>query len=279
MLAIALALSASVLWGFGDFLGGLKSRVLPLLMVLVCSQVVGFAVIGLVTLASGKPGPPGHDIALAALSAVFGTIGLAAFYRALAVGKMSVVVPISAMSAGLPVIVGIAGGDRPSAIQVVGMAIALAGAVMASREPDIGDGGGRLATGALLAAGSALAFGVFFLAMDSASDGGAVWASLFNRATSVTLLIAATAIVRPPMRNVRPHLPTLALIGTFDVLANFAFAAASTKGLISLVSVASSLYPVVTVLLARTLLAERVHRIQEIGVAAALSGVVLIAAG
>jgi drug/metabolite transporter (DMT)-like permease len=81
------------------------------------------------------------------------------------------------------------------------------------------------------------------------------------------------------MRNVRPHLPTLALIGTFDVLANFAFAAASTKGLISLVSVASSLYPVVTVLLARTLLAERVHRIQEIGVAAALSGVVLIAAG
>jgi drug/metabolite transporter (DMT)-like permease len=279
MLAIALALSASVLWGFGDFLGGLKSRVLPLLTVLVCSQAVGFTVIGLVAIASGKPVPPGHDIALAALSAVFGTIGLAAFYRALAVGKMSVVVPISAMSAGLPVIVGIAGGDRPSGIQVVGMAIALAGAVMASREPDVGDGGSRLAAGGLLAAGSALAFGVFFLAMDSASDGGAVWASLFNRATSVTLLIAATLIVRPPMRNVRPHLPTLALIGTFDVLANFAFAAASTKGLISLVSVASSLYPVVTVLLARTLLAERVHRIQEIGVAAALSGVVLIAAG
>src|SRR2546423_15263284 len=101
MLAIALGLSASVLWGFGDFLGGVKSRVLPLLAVLFCSQAVGFTVVGLVTLVSGNPVPPGHDIALAALSAVFGTARLAAFYRAIAIGQMSVVVPISAMSAGL----------------------------------------------------------------------------------------------------------------------------------------------------------------------------------
>jgi drug/metabolite transporter (DMT)-like permease len=279
VVAIALALGASVVWGMGDFLGGLKSRTLPLLGVLVCSQAVGFAAVGAVTLASGRPAPPAHYVATAALSAVFGTAGLAAFYRAIAVGKMSVVAPIAALSAGLPVVVGIAEGDRPSALQAVGMAIALAGAVLASREPGGDEGGPRIAAGALLAAGSAIGFGLFFLAMDSASDGGAVWASFVNRATSVTILVAAALALRPPLRQVRPHLPALAVVGIFDVMANVLFAAATTKGLVSLVSVGSSLYPVTTVLLARAFLREQVHRTQEIGVVAALAGVVLIAAG
>lgn len=279
MLAIGLALGASVVWGIGDFMGGLKSRVLPLLVVLACSQFVGFAAVAVVTAASGDRAPPAHDAALAALSAVCGTIGLAAFYRALAIGKMGVVVPISALSAALPVVVGIAGGDRPSPLQVAGIAIALAGAATAAREPDSGDGGKRLATGAALAAASALAFGCFFLALDSASDGGAIWASLVNRTTSSLLLLAIVAVVRPPFAQARPHLPVLAAIGVFDVMANVLFAAASTKGLVSLVSVASSLYPVVTVILARAVLKERIHRTQELGVAAALGGVVLIAAG
>ena len=85
--------------------------------------------------------------------------------------------------------------------------------------------------------------------------------------------------MRPPLRRVRRDLPVLALVGVCDVLANVAFALATTKGLVSLVSVAASLYPVMTVLLARAFLREHVHRTQEIGVAAALSGVVLIAAG
>src|SRR5258707_12336945 len=109
--AIALALVASVTWGLGDFLGGLKSRTLPLVAVLAFSQIVGFVRIGLVTLVAGKPVPPGSDIALAALSALAGTAGLAAFYRSIAIGKMSVVVPIASLSAALPVVVGIARGD------------------------------------------------------------------------------------------------------------------------------------------------------------------------
>lgn len=279
MLGIGLGLGASLVWGIGDFMGGLKSRVLPLLVVLVCSQLVGFVAVGAVTLASGEHAPPAHDAAMAALSAVFGTVGLAAFYRAIAVGKMGVVVPISALSAGLPVVVGIAGGDRPSALQVAGMVIALGGAVLAAREPDTGEGGSRIAAGAALSAASALAFGAFFLAMDSASDGGAIWASLVNRSTSTTLLLIAALFVRPPFRTAKPHLPVLAAIGVFDVMANVLFAAASREGLVSLVSVSSSLYPVVTVVLARAVLNERVHRVQELGVAAALGGVVLIAAG
>ena len=151
--------------------------------------------------------------------------------------------------------------------------------MLAARERDTLDGGGRFAAGALLAAASALAFGLFFLAMDSAADGGAIWASFVNRATSTTILLLVVLAVRPSFAGVRPHLPVLAAIGTFDVMANVLFAAASTKGLISLVSVASSLYPVMTLILARTFLHERVHRVQELGIAAALSGVVLIAAG
>jgi len=100
-----------------------------------------------------------------------------------------------------------------------------------------------------------------------------------NRTTSLVLLVGAALILRPPLRAAKPHLPALALAGTLDVSANLMFAAGTTKGLVSLVSVAASLYPVVTVLLARTVLHERVQRIQELGVAAALGGVVLIAAG
>ena len=279
MLGIGLALAASLCWGFADFIGGSKSRVLPVLVVVVCSQLVGLVWIGGVALVAQDPVPGEREILLAVLSALAGTTGLVCFFRAIAIGKMSVVVPIAATAAVVPVIVGIATGDRPSPLQLLGMVVALAGAVMASREP--GDEGerGSLAAGVLLAALSAVLIGVFFLTIDSASDGGAVWASLVNRITSVTMLLVTAAVLRPKLAPARPHLPGLAIAGTLDVSANLLFAAASTKGLISLVSVAGSLYPVLTVLLARVLLHERVHRVQEAGVIAALAGVVLIAAG
>jgi drug/metabolite transporter (DMT)-like permease len=279
MLGIGLALAASLCWGVGDFIAGSKSRVLPVLVVLVCSQLVGLVWIAAVALIAQEPVPGTREIVLAAVSAVAGTAGLACFFRAIAIGKMSVVVPVAATAAVVPVIVGIATGDRPSVLQLLGMAVALAGAVLASREPGEQGERGSLAAGVLLAALSALFIGFFFLAIDGASDGGAVWASLVNRITSVTVLLIAAAAVRPQLRAARPHLRALAAAGTLDVSANLLFAAATTVGLISLVSVAGSLYPVITVLLARIVLKERVHRIQEAGVAAALAGVVLIAAG
>src|SRR3954468_17095988 len=280
MLGVGLALAASVAWGVGDFIGGAKTRVLPVLVVLVCSQVVGFLWIAGVALVAQEPAPGAGDAALAALSAVAGTAGLAFFFRAIAIGKMSLVVPIASLAAVVPVVVGIATGDRPSAIQLVGMLVALAGAVLASREPDEDRRGrSRLAAGVVLAGLSAFAWGWFFLAIDAASDGGAVWASLVNRTTSLLLLLGAVLVLRPRLWAARPHMPALALAGTLDVSANLSFAAASTKGLVSLVSVIGSLYPVVPVLLARLVLEERVQRVQEIGVLAALGGVVLIAAG
>ncbi len=281
MLAIGLALAASVAWGVGDFIGGSKTRVLPVLSVLVCSQGVGLVWIAAVALVAQKPAPGGHYLAMAGLSALAGTAGLACFYRAISIGKMSLVVPIAALAAVVPVFVGVATGDRPSVLQVCGMAVALAGAVMASREPgDEAQGvGSKLTAGALWAAASAFCWGWFFLAIDEASDGGAVWASLANRAASLTLLLVAVLFLRPALRDTRPHLKPLAVSGTLDVSANLMFAAAATSGLVSLVSVVGSLYPVITVLLARVVLRESVNRVQDLGVAAALGGVVLIAAG
>src|SRR6476661_4275121 len=178
MLGVALALAASVCWGVGDFIGGSKTRVLPVLVVLVCAQLVGLLWIGGVALIAQDPVPGAREIVLGALSAVAGTAGLVCFFRAISIGKMSLVVPVAGTAAVVPVVVGVATGDRPGPLQLVGMVVALAGAVMASREPGEQGERGSLAAGVLLAALSAVFIGFFFLAIDGASDGGAVWASL-----------------------------------------------------------------------------------------------------
>ena len=214
------------------------------------------------------------------LSAVAGVTGLLAFYRGLAIGNMGVVAPISATAAVVPVVVGIATGDRPGAVQVAGIALALTGVVLASREEVVGEGPvPRTARGAGLAMVSALGFGFFFLCMDKASDGDVAWAMLVNRITGVGLLLTATLILRPPMRIRRPDITALILIGALDIGANATFALASTKGLVSVVAVLGSLYPLTTVGLAALVLQERPHRLARAGVATALVGVALVAAG
>jgi drug/metabolite transporter (DMT)-like permease len=275
--ALLLAFASSVAWGAGDFLGGLKSRSLPLLNVLVAAQLVGLLLIATYVVVRGE-GPPGGELVLwAPLSGIAGAVGLAAFYRGLAVGNMGVVAPISATAAIVPLAAGVAGGDRPGDLQYAGVALALAGVVLASRE-EVG-GSGRVARGAGLALLSALGFGLFFVGMDQASDEDVAWAILGNRMASVTVLVVAFAAVRPPLMVRRSDLPALAAIGTLDIAANAMFAVASTKDLVSLVSVLGSLYPITTVGLAAVVLGERPHRVAQIGVVMALSGVVLIAAG
>jgi drug/metabolite transporter (DMT)-like permease len=192
---------------------------------------------------------------------------------------MGVVAPISATAAVVPLVVGVAGGDRPGELQYAGIALALVGVVLASREEVGGRIGGPVARGAGLALLSALGFGLFFVGMDRASDEDVAWAIVLNRATSVTVLLAAFALVRPPLAVRRADLPVLGLIGALDISANAMFAVASTEGLVSLVSVLGSLYPLTTVGLAAVVLGERPHRIAQAGVVLALAGVALIAAG
>ena len=279
MLAAALAIGSSLAWGLADFIAGLKSRRLPVLWVLGLSQVTALGLVGAALALRGEGAPPAGDfVVLAALSAVAGTIALSAFYRGLAVGAMSVVAPISATAAIIPVVVGVATGDRPTALQAVGVGLALVGVALAAYEP-AGGGDRRVAAGAGLALVAAAGIGCFFLTMDAASDADVLWAILVNRITGVVLLGTAALALRPPLRMERGDLPALGAIGVLDMTANTLFAVAATEGLVSLVAVLGSLYPVVTIFLARQVLGERVRRLQLTGAAAAMAGVVLITAG
>lgn len=264
-----------------DFLGGLMARRMALLAVMTISQSGGLFVIGVAVFASGEPAPAAGFVPYAMLAGLGGVCGLAAFYRALAIGKMGVVAPISSMAVLVPVVVGLATGDRPSGLQFAGACVGLAGIVLASREAgDAAASDSRVATGAGLALLSGLGFGSFFVAMDVAADYDPLWANLANRATSLSLGWLAVLAFRPSFRGIgRRDLPVLVSIGVLEMTANVAFAFAATEGLLSITSVLSSLYPVVTILLAMLVLHERLARVQKIGAAAALVGVALIAGG
>jgi drug/metabolite transporter (DMT)-like permease len=293
--AAALALAAAVSWGIGDFLGGVKSRTLRPIAVLIVAQPIGGALLGIWVAVRGEA-PPGTGVFWASLAAIFGTIGLIAFYRGMAAGALSIVAPIAGAGAAIPVVWGLARGDNPSAYQELGFAAAFVGVVLASfeRRPRRAAGGtslfpqtpstGPLRGQAAFAAGvgwaaiAMVSFGAYYIPMHAASQGDFLWAAFVFRLTSISLVAAAWLALRPPSAR-RADLPALAAIGVLDTGGNVFFAAASENGLVSVVSILASLYPVVTVLLARAVLHERVHRSQELGIALALSGIVLISAG
>lgn len=280
MAAVALALTSSVAWGFADFFGGLQSRKRAVLAVLVVGQTAGFglAVVGVLLVGDGPPGG-GAWIAWAMAGNLFGLVGLAAFYRGLASGNMGVVAPISSAAAIVPLVVGLARGERPGAVQAVGVAIAIAGVVLASREQSEADAGRRVAAGVGLAIVAALGFGSFFVAMDRASDADPYWAILAARTASIAVLWTLTLATRTEVPRRVADLRVLVPIGLLDTGANLLFALASTQGLLSLVAVLASVYPVVTVLLARFVLHERLHPLQRVGAVAALAGAALISSG
>src|SRR5919108_4647753 len=276
MAAIALALGASLTWGLADFFGPLKGRTYGVLRVLVFVQLGGLAAIAAIVAIRGK-GPADAAALLAIPAALSGTLGLYAYYRGISVGAMSIVTPIAGISAVVPVVVGIVSGDRPSPWQLAGFACALAGVFLAAHEP--ARAGSRLAAGVGLALLAAIGFGCYFPPMHAAGDADFWWASLFFRVTSSALILAAVAVRRLSVRVAAGQVPALALVGIGDMLGNLLFAAASTSGLVSITSVLASLYPIVTVVLARIVLSERVARSQEAGIGLTLAGVALISAG
>jgi len=272
----AAALLASVAWGVADFLGGVKSRVVPTLVVLLLAQVSGVLAIGIVVALAGNP-PPGPSILWAALAGVFGCVGLASFYRGMAVGAISVVAPIAAVGAIVPVVFGIATGDVVSPAQGVGFVLALSGVALASFERHEA-GALRLAAGVPWAIAAMIGFGGYYVPMHEASGQDFLWAALVFRCTVAVLAFAAWLVLRPPIRAARGHLGAIVMIGLLDTAGNTLFAAASSQGEVSVVSVLATLYPVTTVALAAVVLHERIDRLQLAGVAAALTGVVLISA-
>jgi drug/metabolite transporter (DMT)-like permease len=276
VLAALLALGASASWGFGDFLGGVKSRTLHPLAILAVSQPVGLALLGIVV-ATRATAPPGADVAWAVPAAVVGTTGLVAFYRGMASGAISIVAPIAGAGAAIPVVVGVISGDRPSALQGLGFAAAIGGVILASWERT--PGRSRWAAGAGYGLVSMVAFGFYFVFLHRASGSDFLWPAFLFRAVSTTLVWFAILVLRPPVRGVGGALLVLVLIGCLDTGGNTFYAAASNYGSLSVTAVLASLYPIVSVLMARYTLHERVHRLQELGIVLTIAGIVLVSAG
>ncbi|HSJ73412.1 MAG TPA: EamA family transporter, partial [Miltoncostaeaceae bacterium] len=191
MLPIALGLASSLSWGVADFFGGLASRRASAIPVVAYSQAAGLA-LALAALAVTRPSVPSADAyGLGILAGVSGVVGLAAFYRALAVGTMSLVAPISALGALVPLALDLAAGRSPGAVALAGMVVALSGAALAASAP-----GPASRRGLGLAAVAALGFGGFFVLLaKSADDGGALWSIIAARSGSVPLALLAVAVI------------------------------------------------------------------------------------
>jgi drug/metabolite transporter (DMT)-like permease len=277
LVALVLALGSSVVWGTADFAGGSLTKRLPVFAVTVVSQAAGFVALLVAVAVRGSLG--WESFALGLLGGLGGGAGLAAFYRALSLGTMSVVSPIAACGAVVPFAIALATGERPSALALVGAGAALAGAVLASLEERRGSSPERARAVALAAvAAVSLALFVYFLGLGS-REGDPLSTLTGARIASLALLVTLALALRAPLRVPRSSLLAVAGVGLADVTANALFAFAAGHGLLALVAVLGSLYPVVTVVLAHVLLGERLTRPQQAGVAVALAGVCAIAAG
>lgn len=271
--AVLLAVASSLMWGASDFGGGLLSRRLPAYAVVAASQALGLVAVGVVAVVTGAYDGPTGWVPWALAAGLSGTAGLLCFYAALGSGTMGVVSSIAALGAVVPVLVGVVLGDRPSALAVTGIVLAVAGAVGASG-PELR--GGASSRPVLLAAVAGAAFGAALTFIERGSRYSAVMTLTGMRLTSVSVFVLAALVLRR-VGGLRPRdLPSVALVGVGDVAANLTFALASQRGLLSVTGAVGSLYPVVTALLARVVLDERLRRVQQAGVAAAVAGVVLV---
>jgi drug/metabolite transporter (DMT)-like permease len=283
-MVILLGLTAAVLYGSGDFLGGLATRRAHVLPVLMLADTAGM-VVALIT-AAIFPG----SISLAGLvwgmsAGLFGGFGLIVFYIGLADGPMSVVAPVSGLvSTVLPVAVALAGGERPTAGVYAGAVLCLVAIVLASSAGHSGPAprSGRPRRGRAIVYGvvSGASFGLFFLLIRNAGQSGDLWPVAAGRIGELAcLLIAATVLRRSPLPGGMSGRLLLAAMaaGVIDVVANVCYVTATRTGMFGLAVVLSSLYPGITVLLARVVLGERLRWVQRFGLALAALGVLLIA--
>ncbi len=278
MSAIVLALSASLAFGVADFFGGLASRQVRLLTVLVVSQTVGLVGIAAVVAVRGE-GPPGTDLLPeVAFGTLFGVAGISFLYRGLAVGLMGVVAPIAATAAVIPVVWGALQGETPTRLQNAGIALALGGVVVVSLGGTVHPGA-RFAAGAGLGVLAAVSIGSFLVAFDAAAEEDPYWATFTIRTASVFVFLLAALVLRPPLALPGRLALAVPVVGLLDLTGNLLFAIASTKGLVGVVSVLASLYPVATVVLARVFLGERMRAVQGLGVGVCFAGVLLISIG
>ncbi|MEN8244971.1 MAG: DMT family transporter [Thermodesulfobacteriota bacterium] len=276
MIAISLSLIACLCWGMSQFLAGIKTRTLPVLTLMAYTSTAGFMVLATGLGVMGSPMPRDPNLFYAVLAGAMGIGGVYSLYRGLAVGAISIVIPISSLCALLPVIASLIMGEIPGAVQGIGMVAALSGGVLISIPHHTGGQVTPPVKGIIFAIGAALGFGGFFILMDVAGTGDPLWAAAVSRLASFILVMCAVLWKGPKLKIKAAHLPVVFMIGALDTAAAFSYTVATTKGLLSLVAVISSLYPVVPVVLATLFFKERLRGLQLPGVILIILGVMLI---
>ncbi|WP_112469607.1 DMT family transporter [Streptomyces triticisoli] len=280
------ALVTSLLWGLADFGGGLLTRRSPALTVVVVSQSIAAAVLGVIVLATGGWSEAGPRLWFAFAAGLVGPVAMLCFYKALALGPMGVVSPLASLAVAVPLSVGLVLGERPGLLQVAGIAVAVTGVVLA--------GGPRLGGAAVrprtiwLTLIAALGFGaVLALIAEAATTVTGLFLALFvQRVTNVAVGGAALHVSSRRGGTALPEggfpwrtLPALGFVGLADVAANGTYSVAAQHGPVTVAAVLASLYPVVTALAARGFLSERLRAVQAAGAGLALVGTLLLATG
>ena len=276
-----LALGSALLYGAGDFTGGLATRRAATLPVIVLSQLSGLVLLVLLLPFLPPASPSRTDLLWGAAAGLTGGAGVALLYHGLAMGRMAVVAPTTAVCAvAVPVLVSVALGERPAPLAALGIVLGIGAIVLVSQqtlsEPAAGaPRAGRLPPGVGIALVSGVAIGLFFLSLAQTRTEAGMYPILASRATSVTLFGLAAVAGRRSLRLPGVFLLTL-VCGILDMAANALYLIAARAGPLSVVVTLSSLYPASTVILARVVLGERLNARQVAGVGCALAAIVLI---
>jgi drug/metabolite transporter (DMT)-like permease len=278
-MAVALGVLVALGWGSADFLGGFTSQRLHTVTVLLVSQSFGLAAAMLLVIALRDEAPDAHVFVLSAIAGVVGVGALWLLFRGLAVGRMSVVAPLSAVGSGvLPVVWGLVHGEHPTALALVGVALALIAVVIVGRRAEHDPVPSVPAVQELaLGIGSGIGFGVVLILFSESATNSGMWPLLIARCAAVPLLAALTFALGRSPRVPLAELPPVAGAGLFDVGANAMVLLAVRRGLLSLVAPVAALYPATTVVLARIILHEKMGRQRVGGLVLGLAGLALIA--
>lgn len=280
-MSVILALAAAVAYGASDFIGGLLSRRASFLQVAAVAQTFATIAILLALPFTTHAGPPAIALGWGTAGGGGGALGVLALYRGLGSGRMAVVAPISGViAAALPALAGFVLGERPSALALAGIALALPAVWLVSSGDKQGTGGeGGSAAGAIDGLLAGLGFGLLFLALGRGGEGAGLWPVAVAAISSLVVLVIA-AVIGGATRLPSPRVAAgAAAVGGLGAAATVLFFLATHRGLLALVSVLTSLYPAVTVLLARLTLGERFGRLQTVGMGMAAVAIVLIVAG
>lgn len=279
-MTVMLALGAAAFYGAGDFMGGLAARRNAVLIVALGAQIAGLVVLAMLLPFLGTAAVQTADLVAGGAAGIFGGLGLAVAFRALAIGPMSIVAPTTALSASaVPVLAGLAMGERPGTGAFAGIAVSFAAIALITREPASSvRPGGRPYRAMLMALGGGTIFGCFFICLHQADAAAGLWPLLPARLSAIAMLAALVVKTRSPITGGMGLIAAVALSGALDMTANVLYLLASQQGLLAVVAALTGLYPASTVLLAQTRLGERLAPLQSVGLGVAVLAAVLVAA-